>query len=299
VKRKSVSKAPRRRKPAPRWKPYGGLVIGPIPSPHGSSAGVFVARGPSRRYAVMALSTPNGFLGMGTANVLDDHAHAVIAEDVRSLAEAKRLGEAWAKKFRRGLVLSPCACEDMVEAGAPSATGLVRDHGAPYPPGPPPYTKPGVPRGLLPAASPSAADAVRSSRAGASATRHPQERTPSRKDCAVCKAIPGRCVQHDVIERSTTERILASSDFTDYQKQRCGGCGHARIEHSIGGRPCHAGRFSPAPTASCACEGFRRAKRRPKVQALEEPEPLEHDHFTSGELANLQRKDVPPREVER
>jgi hypothetical protein len=122
VKRKSVRKAPRRRA-APRWIPYGGLVFGPIPSPHGSSAGVFVARGPSRRYAVMALSTPNGFLGMGTAGVLDDHAHAVIAEDVRSLAEAKRLGEAWAKKFRKGLVLAPCACEDMVDAVARAAPG--------------------------------------------------------------------------------------------------------------------------------------------------------------------------------
>jgi hypothetical protein len=97
--------------------------MGPVPGPHGSSAGVFLARVPGqRRYAVMALSTPTGSIGMGTAGVLDDHAHAVIAEDVRSLAEAKRLGEAWAKKFRKGLVLAPCPCEDMVEAGAPSAT---------------------------------------------------------------------------------------------------------------------------------------------------------------------------------
>jgi hypothetical protein len=56
--------------------------------------------------------------GMGA--FFDNHAHAIIAEGVRSLAEAKKLGDAWARKFRKGLVLAPCACEDMVEAGKPS-----------------------------------------------------------------------------------------------------------------------------------------------------------------------------------
>jgi hypothetical protein len=104
----------------------GGLVRGPVYGPTGDAAGVMIVRSSKRGYGVAGVGFPKATIDAagGLGAFFDGHSHAVIAEDVRSLAEAKRLGDAWARKFRKGLVLAPCACEDMIEAGAPSATDV-------------------------------------------------------------------------------------------------------------------------------------------------------------------------------
>jgi hypothetical protein len=95
----------------------GGLVLGPFFGPSGDGAAVMIIADPKARvrYGVAGVAMPKETLGGGAQDFFDNHSHAVVAEGV-SLAEAKRLGEAWAKKFRKGLVLAPCACEDMVDA---------------------------------------------------------------------------------------------------------------------------------------------------------------------------------------
>lgn len=88
-----------------------------IMSVHGPGdrlATVVIGRRGARGYVVVAQAHPDDVTSMG--EVFDTHAHAIIAEKATSLAQAKRLGDAWARKFQKGLVLAPCACEAMVEA---------------------------------------------------------------------------------------------------------------------------------------------------------------------------------------
>lgn len=124
MKRKRVRKAPRRGPARLRWKPMGGLALGPFFGPSGDGAAVMIIADPKARgrYGVAGVGMPKETLGGGVQDFFDNHSHAVVADGV-SLAEAKRLGEAWAKKFRKGIVLAPCACEDMVDAVARAAPG--------------------------------------------------------------------------------------------------------------------------------------------------------------------------------
>lgn len=164
---------------------------------------------------------------------LADHAHAIIAEDVATLTQAKKLGEAWAKKFRKGLVLAPCACEDMVDAGAPSATRHAT----------------GPVRALLPASGGSPAPSFKQTRIVATLASDAVGPSPSdarREDCAVCKAIPGRCVQHDVIEKQVLCPRCYRTVPGRFGKAKAHACSH--------GQPCRPAHGQPDRPACSYCD---------------------------------------------
>jgi hypothetical protein len=100
------------------WAKFGAIMYGPVRSPSGDGGGALIGMGPDGRFHVMGVGFPKATLESGDSSMqrfFDAHSHAVIAEGVVSLKKAQLLGEAWALKFRRGLVLTPCACEDMTE----------------------------------------------------------------------------------------------------------------------------------------------------------------------------------------
>ena len=98
-------------------------MIMSVHGPGNRLATVVIGRRGARGYVVVAQAHSDDVTSMG--EVFDTHAHAIIAEKATSLAQAKRLGDAWARKFRKGLVLAPCACEAMVEARPPMGTAAV------------------------------------------------------------------------------------------------------------------------------------------------------------------------------
>jgi hypothetical protein len=78
-----------------------------------------VMRSPHGGFAVAAFAFPKATVENPHATmetIFDSHSHAAIAEGVNSMLEAQRLGEAWLRKYKRGLVLTPCACEPMTSA---------------------------------------------------------------------------------------------------------------------------------------------------------------------------------------
>jgi hypothetical protein len=110
------------------WVEWSALFHGPAISPSGDAAGVLIVRDPNGKFSVAAFAFPKSTVENPNASleaIFDQHSHAVVGEAVRSLAEAQRLGEAWLRKYKRGLVLAPCACETMTTAavtGRPTAT---------------------------------------------------------------------------------------------------------------------------------------------------------------------------------
>lgn len=125
MKRKTqiVRRLRRKAKRLARWASWSALFHGPAVAPSGDAAGVMIVTDPHGTFAVAGFAfpkstheNPNATMGM----VFDAHSHAVVAEGVRSLPEAKRLGEAWLKKYRKGLVLAPCDCETLTEASVPA-----------------------------------------------------------------------------------------------------------------------------------------------------------------------------------
>jgi hypothetical protein len=100
-----------------------------LPSPllkfekkHGFVAGVVVQHSApeSRTYTVFGFETspkPDGTVDP-LHHFLDNHAHAIVAQDVQSIAEAKRLADAWLRRWKRSRkpaaeLSDPCTCGEI------------------------------------------------------------------------------------------------------------------------------------------------------------------------------------------